>query len=396
MFLRLYNFLRGYITVVVSGFAVARFINLAAHRGVYLWDVSHVDGLTRFHVSIKGFRLLLYCAKKSGCRLKIHKKTGIPFILRRYKGRKILALGLFLAIGLIWYLGSFVWLITITGNSRLESGEITAKLSELGVFVGARRSNIVLRDIEEGLMAAFPTMAFTNLRITGTHARLEVVEALQRGGDEDTGPGNVVAVKDGIIHQIATEAGRPLVRPGDVVTAGDILVSGELRVGDEYGNYQSYFVRASSRVTAKRFYEYVFDVPLTFSVKSFTGNVTRNYGIILFDQKIYLRNLKSPFVNYDIRLDENRLSFGPNYPLPAAFFTETFREYHPTLRHRSVEEAVIMGQTIIASRLSRELIEGSEVIETAIAYTQNEDSITVTATVTALEVIGVQRPLQSE
>ena len=392
MFLNFYNFLRGYLTMAVTGFSVARFINMAVHRGIYLWDVRSVEGHTQFRVSIKGFRLLHHCARKSGCRLKIVEKFGLPFVLNRYRGRKFLVIGLLLFVGLIWYLTTFMWLVSVSGNNRIETEAILSRMAALGVSVGERKSGLDPREIEEALMLSFPTLAFANLQIRGTHARLEVVETIQNREAEDTGPGDVIAAKDGIIVQIATEAGRPLFQPGDVVQAGDVLVSGEIRVGED-GNYTSYFVRASSKVTAKRFYEYIFDVPLTYIIKSFTGNLMRNYGIILFDQKIYLRNLSSPFENYEIRTDENRLNFGADYPLPAAFFTETFKEFTPITAQRSVEEGLIMAQTIIASRLARELMGDSEVLETEITYEQREDVLTITARVEVVEIIGIQRPL---
>ncbi|MCL2702993.1 MAG: sporulation protein YqfD [Defluviitaleaceae bacterium] len=396
MFLRLYNFLRGYVTVAVSGFAVARFINLAAHKNIYLWNVREKDGRTFLCVSVKGFRLMRQPAKKSGCKLKIVKKTGLPFILYRYRKRKVLALGLLLFIGLMVYLTSFLWLVTVSGNNLLETPALLGKLRELGVAAGLTKSGLNVREIEEELMAGFPNIAFANLRVKGTRAQLSIVETIQRKDFVDkSAPCDVVAAKDGLIHEIATDAGRPLVRPGDVVQAGDVLVSGELKAGADDTGYQSYFVHASSKVTAKLFYEYVFDVPLTYIIKSFTGNVKRNYGIILFNQKIYLEKSPSPFTNYDVKAEENRFNFGPDYPLPAAYFTDTFREFIPVTAHRTVEEAEIMGQTIVASRLLRELPPGSEVVSTEMSYERKDDVLVVSAVVAVLEVISEQRPLKT-
>ena len=39
MFLALWNYLRGYVIIYVTGFSVERFINLAVNRGIFIWDI---------------------------------------------------------------------------------------------------------------------------------------------------------------------------------------------------------------------------------------------------------------------------------------------------------------------------------------------------------------------
>ena len=77
MVLNVWNSLRGYVVIEVSGFSVERFINLATHRGVYIWDVCFEDGAAQMKVSAKAFRLLRYCAKKTKCKIKIKSKNKV-------------------------------------------------------------------------------------------------------------------------------------------------------------------------------------------------------------------------------------------------------------------------------------------------------------------------------
>ena len=44
----LLTFLRGSVTVDITGVSVERFLNLAAHRGVNIWNVSPVENGLRF------------------------------------------------------------------------------------------------------------------------------------------------------------------------------------------------------------------------------------------------------------------------------------------------------------------------------------------------------------
>jgi len=397
MFLRLYLFLRGYLTLEVKSAQTARFINLAANKGIYIWNVCQIDGRTYFCVSIKAFRLLRIPAKKSGSRLKIAKKSGLPFILHRYTKRKAYLLGIALFAAMLLYLTSFIWLVTIDGNDIIEDAELQARLRGLGVAPGLHKRGLDAREIEEELMAAFPNLSFANLQIRGTRAAVSVVETIRPQAHVDPGiPSDIIAARDGIIVEVATTAGRPLVRPGDVVSAGDVLVSGELRVGVDDYSYQSYFVHAEGRVTARRYHEHIIHIPLTYTVKNFTGNVMRNYGIILFEQKVYLRNAASPFTNYEMTTEINRMSFGADYPLPVAYFTESFREFVPTETRRSFEEAEIMGRTVLDSRLMRELPEDSQVLAIDIAVEEVNDVLVITAHVAVVEAIGENREIEDK
>ena len=39
MFLALWNYIRGYVIIYVTGFSVERFINMAVNKGIFIWDV---------------------------------------------------------------------------------------------------------------------------------------------------------------------------------------------------------------------------------------------------------------------------------------------------------------------------------------------------------------------
>lgn len=388
MFKKLFRLLSGYIVVAAAGPSVERFINLAAVRGVVLTDVTFAEGAVRFSVAIKDFWNLRPAAKKCRCSLRIVRKAGLPFFIRRHRKRASLVVGAALFIALICWVTSFIWLVTVTGNDRLESAAILSELEALGVRVGGKKGGVNLRDVERGLLKAMPDIAWVNVAIKGTRAAVTLVETLPKAKPaEISGFCDIVAAKDGVIISMATEAGKPLVRPGDVVRAGDVLVSGELTAGDEDTGIQTYYIRAVSEIQARRYYEYVFDVPLLYTIKSFTGNVKRDYGIILGDKTLYLNTTDSPYENFERSVDMNRLSFGADYPLPVSLFTVMYREFIPVTVHRSLEEAEIMGATIVSARIKRELTNVTEIEATDITYTVNGDFLTVSAKITAAERI---------
>ena len=83
MFLALWNYLKGYVIIKVSGFSTERFINMASYRGIYIWDMKTYDGYIYIKVSLSGFKLLKECARKTGCKFEIVNRCGLPFFVYR-------------------------------------------------------------------------------------------------------------------------------------------------------------------------------------------------------------------------------------------------------------------------------------------------------------------------
>ena len=68
MFLVLWNYIRGYVIIYVTGFSVERFINLAANRGIFIWDVVPERNRVIMKASLKNIEKLKECGIKTGCR----------------------------------------------------------------------------------------------------------------------------------------------------------------------------------------------------------------------------------------------------------------------------------------------------------------------------------------
>ena len=119
MMLNTWQFTKGYVRIQVTGFGLERFLNMVAFRGIYMWDVTRTAQGAELNVSIKGFRMLRGCARKTKCRTKILQKSGVPFILHRYRKRKLLMGGLAFFIAGLFTLSSFIWHIELVGNQSI-------------------------------------------------------------------------------------------------------------------------------------------------------------------------------------------------------------------------------------------------------------------------------------
>ena len=124
MLLQFLNFIRGYLVISVDGAFPERFINLAALSGIHLWGAEKEDGKVTLRCTVKAFRRMRGPAKKSGCRIRIIKKSGLGFYLARYRSRNALILGLALFSALILISNLFIWTVRVDGNENMTDEEI--------------------------------------------------------------------------------------------------------------------------------------------------------------------------------------------------------------------------------------------------------------------------------
>ena len=102
MIRRLYRFATGVLTVRITGRGVTRFMNLCIKSGIHIWNVVCADNAQfTFCMYLKDLYELKPFLRKTHVKLRIQKRTGIPFLLGQYRARKVVALVIFLVIGAV-------------------------------------------------------------------------------------------------------------------------------------------------------------------------------------------------------------------------------------------------------------------------------------------------------
>ena len=101
--------LLGYVTIDIEGYFMERFINLCNSQKIFLWNLQRTNSTSmKVNMNIRDFKKIKEIAKKTKCRVKIKTKKGIPFLLHRYKKRKIFALFFLLVLITILALSNFI------------------------------------------------------------------------------------------------------------------------------------------------------------------------------------------------------------------------------------------------------------------------------------------------
>ena len=396
MVLKMWNFLRGYVRIDLSGFSVERLINQAVALGIIFDHMVRVSGVYTAFVSRTDFARLISIAAKTNTTLTARAHFGLPSIFKRFKKRVLLLVGLAFFVAAPALLTSYIWRIDIEGSARINAQVITEFLADNGFAIGTWRHGIAYRDIEGLLMAEFKEIAWVSLDITGTRATIRLVETIEPPAIIDINtPTDIVAAKDGLIVHMATSRGTPMFRPGDVVRAGDVLVSSRLTIGvpGEEVTYQ--YVNAASEIWARLYYRINFQIPLVFFEKSFTGRTAKVYSIIVGQNEFTLPHRRHNFIYYIVTTDHNQLGFGQNHPLPLAYKTETHYELVRRLNRRTHQEAQLIGEEIVQGRIAEELTEHAQIITKEISFHEEENYLNIEVFLITLERIDQPKELEA-
>ena len=233
MVINLLRLLLGFVEFEARGGFFERFVNLCTMNGVTLWNV-HNDGVkVKACTTMGGYKNIRKSARNSGMKVKILRKRGFPFFIRKNKVRAGFLIGLFITVFFLALSSCMLWNIEVSGNNEISGEVLTESLEKHGVKIGAIKSKIDTTVIEKELLKEYPELSWASINIFGTKAVLEVKENVTKPDILDIKtPANIIAEKDGQILLVEGHNGTNVVKEGDVVRKGDLLISGVNINGD--------------------------------------------------------------------------------------------------------------------------------------------------------------------
>ena len=397
MVLATWQYAKGYVRIKVTGFGLERFMNMAAFRGVYLWDVQRTDEGVELNVTIQGFKMLKGCARKTKCRTKIIQKNGLPFLLHRYRKRKLLMGGVAFFILGLFILSSFVWRIEIEGNENLAHDTVKVFLEEQGLRIGAPKFRLSDKSLQQSLLTNFAEISWADVHTRGTRTIVRLAEALppQEVINRQT-PAHVIAASEGLITSVITWSGAPMIKQGDVVRRGEMLISGILELEPDTPGTPLVYVHAYAEVWARRYYPIEFAIPFTYSEKVFTGQRATSRSLqLLFlgNMRINLPGGGNSFASYDKITTHHQPGVSGNYPLPIVLAVTHYSEFTMVPRTRTINEAKELADRMITGRIIREFDFAIDVIDRRIDFHETPDALQVRALIVTHERIDKQIPI---
>lgn len=383
--IRFFHFLLGYVVFKAEGGFPERFINLCARAGIPIWDIKCRSGVLFGKTSVKGYRSVRVPARKSGMRVRVYRRVGVPFFLHKYRRRAGLLAGLCVFALFISLMSGMVWSVKVEGNVTVPDSEITEVLERLGIKPGIRAKVINATEIERTALEFLPRLQWLAVNVEGSTVTVEVRERICGEEEEDyVRPHHIVASQDGVIEILETYEGKAVLKNGSAVAKDDLIIRGitENKDGSVVFHHAKGYVaaRVKEKLTA--------EAEKSRSVRRLTETKYR-LTLIILNIKIPPRAAKAE-AGAELYESTRWLNAGGKR-LPVGYIMHRSLFYEDTVRAYSEEEQRLIAVRDLLTQTS-ENFRYSEILSQTVKLEKTINGTTATGEFTALRNIGQERP----
>lgn len=228
LLVRALKFIAGYVVFSARGGFGERFINLCALGRVRVWDMTCFDGCIKGKIAVRDFHKLRRIVRKTGVRLKIIEKVGLPFYFQTHRHRMGLVISAVFYIVFCMVMNRFVWCIDTSDGNKFSREQIVSAARNAGLHQGIYVPGF---DEEKAAREIFKSfngeLSWVKVNIKGSLAAIDYREKNDKLQIEEKGePSNIVADFDGVIVSDETYQGAKNISRGSAVKRGDVLISG--------------------------------------------------------------------------------------------------------------------------------------------------------------------------
>lgn len=293
MIFSLFHLIFGCVYFTAGGGFAERFINICTALGIQLWGIRRKSyGLTAC-TTIDGYKKIKKAARSSGMRVRIRKKVGLPFVIRKYESHTGLFVGFFAVLLILSIMSDRIWVVNINGNTTVDSEKIAEVFSDAGLRIGVKKNKFDASDINSDAVLSIGELSWASINIDGSVAEIEVREAMHRPSLEKYyGTSNLVASKDGQVEIIEPYKGSAAVKSGQTVMQGSLLVSGisHVKSGMSVFNDAGGYVVARTKISVS--------VPIETNSVELKPKTQRVYSLYFLGKEISLSKKRSADIVY--------------------------------------------------------------------------------------------------
>ncbi len=349
---RFFLFLRGYYLIKVQGFGTERFINLCKAKSIYLWDLQMSHNEYGMKISVDDYRELKEIVNKTGVKVDILKKYGLPFLFLGKKSRVFYICFILVALLMIFISNLFVWKIEFEGNYTVSDEQLEDFLKSYEVDEGVLKAGIQYAFLEENLRKEFSIIKWCSVALSGNTLYIRIEEnTLLKDETADAMSGiysDIVSQADGVVTSILVRNGLAQVKVGDAVTKGQILVTGAVPIYDDALQIKSYhYYDADADVFIETSTSYEDKLDNMYLQKEYTGRKKERTYIKIKNTDIHLP-FSTGFAYYDTYTTSQQLTLFNSLVLPVYYGTYEAREYYLVEKEYTKEEV----QKIFNKKLS--------------------------------------------
>ena len=395
IFNKIFHFVKGYVIIELTGFNIERFLYICAKNEIKLFRIGKRKGNSLvLCMGIKDYKKIKSARVMTDTKVRIKKRCGLPFFIKRIKKRSAFWVLSLLFVALMFFSSNFIWTIEISGDNAQISQQIANALDIAGVKIGVYKPSLLDGEqIKSIILNNTDNVVWAWMYVKGTKAEVKYKEGIQAPVLIDKSkPCDIVSKKDALIKSVLEKNGRARVFAGDTVLKGDLLIAGTI---DSADSEIVKTVHSIGEIRAYTWYEKSGEYKLYKNVARKTGNKKSFKTVKLFSKCFDL--FASEDVGYsDYVIDErlSELKFGEDNYFGIGIYNKT---YYETKTHKieiPYEEAVKEGINDLEMRISKQLLPKSELVEKKVTHEKIDDeTVKVSIMMQFTESIGQEVPL---
>ncbi len=333
--LQIFRYIKGYLLIKVWGFSTERFMNLCSNHNIFLWNIKNHGDYYTMCISLNGFYQLRSITRKTGTRVAITGRYGLPFFLKRMRGRKIFIAGLIGSFLFLFWMESFIWNIELQGNFYVTQDVFMDFLEENSIHSGMKKNKVDIEALEKAIRNEYDIVTWTSAQIEGTRLIIQIKEnelltdeKEESAQQSDTEGYHLVAEKDGTVVSIITRSGIPKVTEGTEVKKGDLLVEGQIPIYNEDTTVRRYeYCKADADILLRSSFAVTETLKEKYEKKNYTGREKSRYFLMIHQKKWKIPFWGKEYEDYDVLEEKEQLHLFESFYLPVYFGKETVREY---------------------------------------------------------------------
>lgn len=356
----LLKYIFGYVRIVIEGYYIERFINICTSSKILMWNLKREKGVKLYlNVGIADYYKTIKVAKKLKCKVKIIKKKGIPFILNRYRKRKVFIVSLLVIILILYISSNYIWNIQIQIEDNANIDNILEDINLAGLQIGMKKNKINSENIKNKIMLKRNDISWIGINVKGTNAIVKIVKSKEAPEIIDEKEySNIIAKKSGTITKIIAQNGTAMVKQGDNVQEGQILIEGTME-----GKYTgTRYVHSLGEVEAIVKYTKTEKIYYKKEENVRTGNKEEKYKIKINKFQINFYKTISNFKIYDTIEENKKIRLLSNYYLPISLTKITNYETKSESKQYDISEITEMGTRKLEDEIEKEIINKQRIL----------------------------------
>lgn len=390
-----YQWANGSVTILIHGAGIEKFLNLVMQEQIEIREICwQNEELVSAKVPWYSLGRLRHLARRSRCRFRIYRKSGLPLFLLRMKRRQALVAGTFLFAAVV-YMVSFIPL-----RVEVESPEpLTTVRFEDVISLAAEKDIRPYRstwfmdfhEAEAYILREQSALSWVGIRSERGKIIISVVERKMADSDEsDLLFGNILAGKDGLVDHILVRKGTAAVAKGSTVTAGQPLV---------WGNNGQQRLAADAIIQARVWYQGFGECSRVETSYRLTGEDTTSFAIDSGKGKSLLLWGKkdSPYELCHEEAKSYPFTLWGNWQLPISGVVTNYAEEEAVHTERSSDDALAAAITRGKMEAQKKVPASAEILNEHVRIiAKGPDLYQAQVTLEVREDIGVFVPLAPE